>query len=224
MKVKPPEAEAVATGDGVRRGKTGSDGRRARGVVGTDTAGIERGDLRGRYLVGAAGGVVVDVGDHAIAERVKGNGAVGARRTDDARVVVVEEEEELVLDDGAADVAAELILDEMVAWNDGRSVVVEPAVGYKRRVAVVLVDISVEMCWCRCLVTRANWPPLLGPESAPRPATVPRNSSTESIGAWPTMTKPCVMPAFVLCGTAGCEVVYVQCRRASRWSGRSGRR
>src|ERR1700691_1476453 len=71
---------------------------------------------------------------------------------DNFRIAVIKEEEELVVpvvelgdDDGAADGAAKLILDEVIAGYDGRCIVVEPSVGYQVRIAVILVEVSMEL-------------------------------------------------------------------------------
>ena len=47
--------------------------------------------------------------------------------------------------DWAANGAAELILDEVIARNLGGSVVAEPTVGHQRRIAVILIQIAVEL-------------------------------------------------------------------------------
>ena len=45
----------------------------------------------------------------------------------------------------SADVAAELILDQVVAGNDRSRIVAEPAVGHQRRIAMILIDVAVKL-------------------------------------------------------------------------------
>ena len=47
--------------------------------------------------------------------------------------------------DGAADVAAELVLDQVLARNNGNGVVCEPAIGDQRGIAMVLVQVAMEL-------------------------------------------------------------------------------
>src|ERR1700727_1932537 len=87
-----------------------------------------------------------------ISQAGKRNDPVGGELADNLRVTVIKEEEELVMpivefgdDDRSADSAAKLILDKVIARHDGRRIVVEPSVGYQVRIAVILVQVSMEL-------------------------------------------------------------------------------
>ncbi len=87
-------------------------------------------------------------------------------------VVEVEEEEKLVAHDRTADVAAKLILDQVVARNDRGGVVAEPAVGDQRRIAMILVEVAVE-CVGAALGDKLELATAAGPVEASLPATSP---------------------------------------------------
>src|SRR5208282_6633580 len=92
-----------------------------------DSCRIERLHLRWRQIGDCA--AAVDVADVAVAQCIQRNSPLDESGADDAGVVEVEKEERLVLLDWAADVAAELILDKVIARNDRVRVVAEPTVG-----------------------------------------------------------------------------------------------
>ena len=71
----------------------------------------------------------IDIANIAGAKRVEWNGSLSKLRADNARVVVVKEEVQLIFDDRSANVAAKLILDQVVARNDWRRIIAEPAIG-----------------------------------------------------------------------------------------------
>src|SRR5665213_313034 len=71
---------------------------------------------RGVERISAAGVGIVDI---SISKRVKRNGPLHERSADDLGVVVIEKEEQLVAHNRASDITAELILYQMVPWDDG---------------------------------------------------------------------------------------------------------
>src|SRR5208283_1309610 len=92
------------------------------------------------------------VANLAIAQAVKRYHPVGDRVADNLRIAVIEEEEELVVpveeirdDHRSADIAAKLILDQVVPGNDWRGVVAEPAISYQVRIAMVLVQVPMKL-------------------------------------------------------------------------------
>ncbi len=92
---------------------------------------------------------VVEIAEVAVAKAIQRHCPLNKLRADDAGIVEVEEEEELVLQDWAADIAAELILDQMVAGNDRARIVAEPAIGHQRRIAMVFINVAVKLVGAR---------------------------------------------------------------------------
>ena len=113
---------------------------------------VHRLHLGGRHRVCGAAVIIGAVADGSGAEAVEGNNSIDDSSFDDAGVVVIEEEKRLVFTaeemgdgDRAANGAAELVLDEVIARNLGGGVVAEPTVGHQRRIAVVLIQVAVKL-------------------------------------------------------------------------------
>ena len=98
----------------------------------------------GRGEIRSATGVV-DVAEVAGAQAIQGYCPLNQLGADNAGIVEVEEEEELVLEDRSADIAAELILDQVIAGNDRTRIVAEPAIGHQGRIAMILIDVAVKL-------------------------------------------------------------------------------
>src|ERR1700722_121023 len=88
---------------------------------------------------------VVGIAEVAVAQAIQGYCPLSQQGADDAGVVEVEEEEEFVTQDRSADIAAELILDQVIAGNYRIRIVAEPAVGHQGRIAMVFVDVAVKL-------------------------------------------------------------------------------